>query len=286
MRKICPEDRSICLEDDVLAAGPVLAVGRYNIEISCPAFQPYRQTGLTININSALQVDVTLKLKQQFELVTVTETAEQVRVETADAQLGQTLESERIAEVPLNGRSYTNLFAVQTGVTPVSTAATSSTPSGGGYGAVAPSGGLEPGTFSINGQRESANGFTLNGANVEESIAEAAAIVPDLDSIAEFRILTSNFDAEHGNYSGGLVTVVTKSGSNSVHGSVFEFLRNTDLDARGFFDPTRAPYIQNQFGGTLGGPIKKDKVFFFGDYQGTHNIQGIETGLASCSFPS
>ena len=114
---------------------------------------------------------------------------------------------------------------------------------------------------------------------MEESIAESAAIIPNLDSIAEFRVLTSNFDAEYGNYSGGLVSVVTKSGTNGFHGSAFEFLRNTDLDARGFFDPTRAPFIQNQFGGTLGGPIKKDKVFFFGDYQGTRNIQGIETGL-------
>jgi Carboxypeptidase regulatory-like domain len=258
---------------------PVLAVGQYDIEISCAGFQPYRRTGLTININSALQVDVTLKLQQQSDSVTVTEAADQVRVETADTQLGQTLQSERIAEVPLNGRSYTNLFAVQTGVTPVSTAATSSTSSGGGFGAIAPSGGLDPGMFSVNGQRESANGFLLNGANVEESIAEAAAIVPNLDSIAEFRILTSNFDAEYGNYSGGLVTVVTKSGSNSFHGSAFEFLRNTVLDARGFFDPTRAPFLQNQFGGTVGGPIERDKVFFFVDYQGTRNTQGIETGI-------
>ena len=193
---------------------------------------------------------------------------------------GLTLQSQQITEVPLNGRSYTDLLAVQTGVTPVTTSATSSTSSGGGFGAIAPSGGLRPRQlFSVNGQRESANGFILNGANVEESIAESAAIIPNLDSIAEFRVLTSNFDAEYGNYSGGLVSVVTKSGTNGFHGSAFEFLRNTDLDARGFFDPTRAPFIQNQFGGTLGGPIKKDKVFFFGDYQGTRNIQGIETGL-------
>jgi hypothetical protein len=120
-------------------------------------------------------VDATLKLKEQSESVTVTETADQLRVEMADTQLGQTLESERITEVPLNRRSYTDLFAVQTGVTPVSTAATSSTSSGGGFGAIAPSGSLDPGMFSVNGQRESANGFLLNGANVEESIAEAAA---------------------------------------------------------------------------------------------------------------
>jgi Carboxypeptidase regulatory-like domain/TonB dependent receptor len=258
---------------------PVLAVGQYDIEISCAGFQSYRRTGLTINVKSALQEDVTLRLREQSESVTVTEAADQVHIETADTELGQTLVGERIAEVPLNGRSYTNLLAVQTGVTPVATSATSSTSSGGGFGAIAPSGGLDPGLFSVNGQRESANGFMVNGANVEESVAESAAIIPNLDSISEFRVLTSNFDAEYGNYSGGLVTVVTKSGSNSFHGSAFEFLRNTALDARGFFDPTRAPFIQNQFGGTLGGPIKRDKLFFFVDYQGTRNIQGIETGL-------
>jgi hypothetical protein len=101
--------------------------------------------------------------------------------------------------VPLNGRSYTDLLAVQTGVAPVTTSATSSTSSGGSFGAVAPSGEINPGLFSVNGQRESANGFILNGANVEKGVAEGAAIVPNLDSIAEFRVLTSNFDAEYGN---------------------------------------------------------------------------------------
>jgi hypothetical protein len=258
---------------------PALSVGQYTIEISAPGFKTFRKTGLVIDVNSALQEDVTLQLAGQSTAVEVTENAAQVQVEKSDTQLGQTITSQRITEVPLNGRSYTDLLAVQAGVAPVTTSATSSTSSGGSFGAVAPSGGLNPGLFSVNGQRESANGFILNGANVEEGVAEGAAIIPNLDSIAEFRVLTSNFDAEYGNYSGGFIRVVTKSGTNQLHGSAFEFLRNTDLDARGFFDPSRAPYIQNQFGGTLGGPIKKDKIFFFGDYQGTRNIQGIETGL-------
>jgi hypothetical protein len=258
---------------------PALAVGQYNIEIAAPGFAPYRKTGLTIDVNSSLQLDVTLQLAGQSTSVEVNEESAQVQVEKSDTQLGQTITSERITEVPLNGRSFTDLLAVQTGVAPVTTSATSSSSSGGSFGAVAPSGGLNPGLFSVNGQRESANGFVLNGANVEEGVAEGAAIIPNLDSIGEFRVLTSNFDAEYGNYSGGLTIVVTKSGTNQVHGSAFEFLRNTDLDARGFFDPSRPPYNQNQFGGTVGGPIRKDKVFFFGDYQGTRNIQGIETGL-------
>src|SRR5216683_1257172 len=105
------------------------------------------------------------------------------------------------------------------------------------------------------------------------------SIVPDLDSISEFRVLTNNFDAEYGNYSGGIVNVVTKSGTNQVHGSGFEFLRNTDLDARNFFSPERSVYRQNQLGGTIGGPVAKDRVFYFGDYQGTRTFQGIDTGL-------
>ena len=260
-------------------AFPALAVGQYDLEAKAPGFLPQRRTGLLIDVNSVLQVDLKLQLAGQSEAVTVSAEPPLAQVEKADTQLGLTINSQRITEVPLNGRSYTDLLAVQTGVAPATTSATSSTSSGGGFGAIAVSGTLNPGLFSVNGQRESANGFILNGANVEESVAEGAAVIPDLDSILEFRVLTGNFDAEYGNYSGGLVNVVTKSGANQVHGSAFEFLRNTDLDARGFFDLTRAPFIQNQYGGTLGGPIKKDKVFFFGDYQGTRNIQGIETGL-------
>jgi Carboxypeptidase regulatory-like domain/TonB dependent receptor len=258
---------------------PAIPVGQYTIEISAPGFAPYRRQGVTIDVNSAPEVDVTLQLAGQSQSVNVSEEAAQVEVEKSDTQMGQTLTSQKITAVPLLTRSYTDLLAVQTGVSPVTTSATSSTSSGGSFGAVAVSGGLNPGLFSVNGQRESANGFILNGANVEEGVAEGAAIIPNLDSISEFRVLTSNFDAEYGNYSGGLVTVVTKSGGDQFHGSVFEFLRNTDFDARGFFDPSRGAYIQNQYGGTFGGPIKKDKIFYFVDFQGTNNTEGISTGL-------
>ncbi len=183
-----------------------------------------------------------------------------------------------VAALPLNGRSYTDLLALQPGVLPVTTI-TSLTVQGLGQSVFSPSGDLNPGTLSINGQRESANGFTVNGADAEETGSMAAAIVPNLDSIAEFRILSSNFDAEYGKYTGGQINVITKSGTNQFHGDVFEFLRNTDLDARNYFSPTRGTFIQNQFGGTAGGPIVRNKVFFFSDYQGTRQIQGTDTGL-------
>jgi hypothetical protein len=132
----------------------------------------------------------------------------------------------------------------------------------------------------------------VNGANVVEGKNNGAAIVPNLDSIEEFRIITNNFDAEYGNYSGGQINVATKSGKNTFHGSAFEFLRNTDFDARNFLNhgpgTTKEDFKQNQFGGTIGGPIKRDRLFFFVDYQGTRQIRGnvVTTGAPSSDvFP-
>ena len=256
---------------------PVLPVGQYQIEVTSDAFQPYRKTGLVIDINSALVLDVTLQVKQQNQSMVVTEDAAQV--ETTDTQLGQVLGSKKITEIPLNGRSYTDLFATQVGVTPLTTSGAGNSTSGGGFGTVPVAGATNTGQFSINGQREDANGFSINGANVQEGIGQQAGIIPNLDSIAEFRILTSNTDAEYGNYSGGLINVVTKSGGNAFHGTGFEFLRNTDLDAKNYFSTQRSIFQQNQYGGTLGGPIKREKLFFFADYQGQHTKQGQDTGV-------
>jgi hypothetical protein len=119
----------------------------------------------------------------------------------------------------------------------------------------------------------------VNGGNVQEDVQMGTAIIPNLDSIAEFRILTNNADAEYGNFSGGLVNAITKSGTNRFHGDGFEFLRNSDLDGRNFFSPSRGTLHQNQFGGTIGGPIKHDKIFFFADYQGSRVVNGVDSGL-------
>jgi hypothetical protein len=140
------------------------------------------------------------------------------------------------------------------------------------------SGSLNTGGLSVNGMREAANDFILNGATVQETGFGGTAVIPNLDSIAEFRILTNNFDVEYGNSSGGQINVITKSGGNEFHGNAFEFVRNTDFDARNFFDLVRGVYHQNQFGGTIGGPIKREKIFFFADYQGNRIVQGISSG--------
>ncbi len=253
-----------------------LPVGHYDVEIAAPGFKAYRRANITVDVDSALLVDATLELGKSSETVLVQESP--VEVETANTQLGDVIAAAHIEALPLNGRSFTDLLALQPGVAPATTI-TSLTVQGLGQSVFAPSGDLNPGTLSINGQRESANGYTINGADAEESGSLAAAVIPNLDSIAEFRILSDNFDAEYGRYTGGQINVVTKSGSNEFHGGVFEFLRNTDLDARNFFSPTRGTFIQNQFGGTVGGPVRRNKIFFFLDYQGTRQIQGADTGL-------
>ena len=263
-------------DQDGVFTFPVLSVGQYQIDVTSDAFKSYRKTGLVIDINSALVVDVTMQVKEQDQSIMVTENAAQV--ETTDTQLGQVLGSKKVTEIPLNGRSYTDLFALQVGVTPITTSGAGNSTSGGGFGTVPVAGATNTGQFSINGQREDANGFSLNGANVQEGIGQQAGIIPNLDSISEFRILTSNTDAEYGNYSGGLINVVTKSGGNAFHGSMFEFLRNTDLDAKSYFSRERSTFQQNQYGGTIGGPIKQNRLFFFADYQGQHTKQGQDTG--------
>jgi len=256
-----------------------LPVGRYEIEILREGFNPYKRTGLVIDVNSQLRADVSLSMGGQTEEVVVSETA--VNVETVDTNLGDVVSGTQIVTIPLNGRSYTDLLSIQPGVSPVTSLTPTSVIMSGVTGAINPSGDLNPGNVSINGQRESSNGFFVDGIDVKEYMNGGTSIIPNLDSISEFRLLTDNFDPEYGNYNGGLINVVTKSGGDSFHGDLFEFLRNTSLDAKNYFADTRSVFRQNQFGGIVGGPIQKQKVFFFGDYQGTRTNQGITSPVIS-----
>jgi hypothetical protein len=251
-------------------------VGTFELRIFAPGFRLYRRTAIPINVTSVVRADAVLEVGQNQETVTVEEAT--VSLDTASTQMGEVLSHSTVEALPLNGRSYTDLLALQAGVAPITTM-TSATFQGLGQSVFAPSGDLNPGVMSINGQRESANGYIVNGANAEETGSMTAAIIPNLDSIAEFRILVNNLDAEYGRYSGGQINVVTKSGGNAIHGDAFEFFRNTALDARNYFSPVRSAFEQNQYGATLGGPIKHSKAFYFADYQGTRQIQGMDTGL-------
>lgn len=254
---------------------PDLPLGTYSVSIEKAGFQSYVQSDIAIHANGALVVDAWLRVGEQAETVTVQE--KEVLADTSNTQMGESISGHTMTTVPLNGRSFTDLLALQPGVAPA-TSLTADTQQDVGVSALSPSGNLNPGTISINGQREFANAFIVNGSDTEEDVNAGTAIIPNLDSIAEFRVLTSNFNAEYGGHSGGQINVVTKSGTNSFHGDLFEFLRNTDLDARNYFSPTRGTYDQNQFGGTLGGPIQQNKMFFFVDYQGTRLTQGVDTG--------
>ncbi len=258
---------------------PSLPVGTYDILFEATGFRSEKRTGLAVDANAAVEQNMTLDVAQRSEEITVQGLASDVHVETASTQLGEVVSGTQMTTVALNGRSFTDLLALQPGIVPTTTQQPESIVMAGASVAIAPSGVLNPGNQSISGQREDANGFMVNGGDVKELMNGGTSVVPNLDSIAEFRILTNNFDAEYGNYSGGVVNVVTKAGSNQTHGSGFEFLRNTDLDSRNFFSPERSVYRQNQLGGTVGGPIKKDRLFYFADYQGTRTFQGIDTGL-------
>ncbi|HUB52714.1 MAG TPA: TonB-dependent receptor, partial [Terracidiphilus sp.] len=254
---------------------PVLPVGRYDLTAAATGFDNYRRTGIVLDTSAALTIDAVLAVASDRQTVTVADNS--LHVETASTELGQVIEGTEMQAIPLDGRSYTDLLSLQPGVAP-SSAITSSTVQDVGATVLNPSGTLNPGNISVNGQRETANYFSVNGSDAEEDVNAGTAIIPNLDAIAEFRIVTGNFDAEYGEYSGGQISVVTKRGSNQFHGSAFEFLRNTDVDARNYFSPTRGVFQQNQFGGTIGGPISHDKLFYFADYQGTRQNQGIDTG--------
>ena len=245
-----------------------LPVGRYDLIITATGFEKYQETGIVLNTNDELRHDVTLKIGEISNTVEVA--ADALHVETANTQLGDVISSTQMENIPLNGREYTDLLSLQPGVAPSQSAQTAS------YNQYF--GTTETGSISVSGQRETSNGFFVNGANVNDTLNNGTTVVPNLDSISEFRILTANFDPEYGNYSGGLVTVVTKTGTNTLHGDAFDYIRNTGLDARGFFDPAVPAFVQNQFGGTLGGPIRHDKVFFFTDYQGTRSNIGQSLG--------
>ena len=254
-----------------------LPLGKYTVEVQQTGFKTIRRVDIILQVNDALVVDFTLQVGQKNETVQVQSDA--LHVETANTQMGEVIEGKQMTAVPLVNRSYTDLLALQPGVVSQTSGLT------GAYAGAflsatfaipLVSGSLDAGQLSVNGEREGANGFILNGITVQEMGFSGAGAIPNLDSIEEFRILTNNFDAEYGNYSGGQINVVTKSGANQWHGNAFEFLRNTNLDAANFFDSgRRGSYHENQFGGTFGGPILKDKLFFFADYQGDRLIKGV-----------
>ena len=219
-----------------------------------------------------MQVDILLEVGS-VQQETVKVEANAVQVQTESTQLGDVIDSKKMLALPLNGRSYIDLLGLQAGVAP-GTAETIQQDR-------PVSGNLNPGNISVNGQRETANAFLVNGGDVSEGRNLGAGLVPNLDSVEEFRLITNSFDAEYGKFSGAVMNAITKSGTNSFHGDAFEFLRNDKMDARNYFAPSKSELRRNQFGYAAGGPFWKNKIFWFSDYQGTRQVAGAETGLVT-----
>src|SRR6266478_1706093 len=236
-----------------------MPVGTYQIEVSQKGFKKYIRKGLVVDLNEVVGLDIPLQLGGSTEIVEVT--GAPPLVDTTSTQLGAVVGERAVSELPLAQRDAYQLLQLQPGVQSQ-------------VGLDTVYGSDRAGVVSVNGGRGRDNNFTVNGGDGNDQFAGLPAIQPSPDAIAEFRILTNTFDAEYGRNSGAVVNVVTKSGANDIHGSAYEFFRNNKLNAKGFFDTTKLDYLQSQFGATLGGPIKKDKTFFFVTYEGDRIRRG------------
>ena len=233
-----------------------LPIGSYTVSVERQGFRTVTTAQSKLEINQTLKIDIKMEVGSATETVTVESTTG--TVETINPTLGSTVSDRTVQDMPLNGRNALDLALLQPGVLPADNPANGS----GGTGGM---------QFSIGGGRSDSNTFVLDGGLNNDLLDNGVVYNPNPDSIQEFKVLTSNFTAEYGRSAGGIVTEVTKSGTNAIHGSAYDFVRNTAFDANNFFsnlngDP-RQTLHRNQYGGTVGGPIKKDKLFFFIAYQ-------------------
>ena len=236
--------------------------GQYSLQFEQKGFKKNLQKGITLEVNQVLALNTTMQIGAAQEVVEVT--SEAPLVDTTSTQLGAVVDNRSVSELPLNARDTYQFLQLQPGV--MSTVGSSATVV---YGSD------KPGAVSVNGGRGRSNNFSVNGGDANDQFVNLPTVQPTPDSIQEFRVLTNTFDAEYGRNSGSVVNVITKSGTNAFHGNVYEFFRNKLLNARGYFDSVNPQFNQNQFGGTFGGPIKKDRTFFFSSYEGRRIRQGI-----------
>ena len=237
-------------------------VGTYEVNSQSAGFKKYVRKGIILNLNEVVNLDITLQVGAAVETIEVT--GAPPLVDTTSTQLGAVVNERAVSQLPLAQRDAYQLLQLQPGVQ-------SQLGVDGVYGSD------RAGVVSVNGGRGRDNNYTVNGGDGNDQFANLPAIQPSPDAIAEFRVLTNTFDAEYGRNSGAVVNVVTKSGTNDFHGNIYEFFRNKDLNARGFFDSQKLDYLQNQFGATLGGPIIKDKTFFFASFEGNRIRKGTSS---------
>ena len=237
-------------------------IGRYSVSAEAAGFRTEVRQNIVLDVQQTIRLDFSLRVGSVTETANVS--GEAPLLDTQDASLGDVVASQQIEQLPLNGRRYTDLATLTAGVTKIT--------EGPVDGSSSPSNGNAGGSFSVNGTRGDQNNFILDGIDNNSNDNGDISIVSSVDAVAEFKVQTSNYSAEFGRSGGGAVNATTKSGTNQFHGSAWEFLRNEALDASQYGFGTaqpKAPHKQNQFGATLGGPIVKEKVFFFGDYEGT-----------------
>jgi len=238
-----------------------LPVGHYQLEVMAKGFQKYLRDGITLNVNQSATIPIRLTVGAETQQVEVTGDAQ--LIQTTTSSLGLVVSEQELLDLPLDGRNFSQLGLLQPGVVPL-------TP-----GLKQAGGSLRDGqAYSVNGQRPESNNFLIDGANNVNSVDAGFVLKPPIDAISEFRILSHNANAEFGQNTGSTTNIITRSGTNSFHGAAWEFLRNDAMDASDYSTHTVQPLKQNQFGATFGGPIKKDRSFIFGYYEGFRNRQG------------
>jgi len=238
-----------------------LPIGHYQIRAEAKGYQKYLQEGILLEVNQTATVNVHLKLGAETQQVEVKADAQ--LVQSTVSSLGETVMEREILDLPLDGRNFSQLGTLQPGVVPL-------TP--GLLQAGGPA--RQNQAYSVNGQRPESNNFLIDGADNVSAVDGGFVLKPPVDGIVEFRILTHNANAEFGRNTGSTTNIITRGGTNSFHGAVWEFLRNDVMDASDAFTRSVQPLKQNQFGATFGGPIIRDKTFFFGYYEGFRNRQG------------
>jgi hypothetical protein len=242
--------------------------GEYRLEFEQAGFKKNVRKGVTLQVNQIVTLNMVMQLGAAAEVVDVT--SEAALVDTTSTQLGAVVNNRTVVSLPLNSRDTYQFLQLQPGVMSTSGSSNSIIYGSNSTGAV-----------SVNGGRGRSNNFSVNGGDANDQFVNLPTVQPSPDSIQEFRVLTNTFDAEYGRNSGSVVNVVTKSGTNNWHGDVYEFFRNKVLNSKGYFDTTRPQFNQNQFGGTFGGPIKKDKTFFFASYEGRRIRQGVPSPVVT-----
>src|ERR1700676_1482161 len=241
---------------------PDLPVGTYTLTFELPRFKKNVSKGVSLDVNQVITLNMSMQLGAAQEVVDVT--SEAPLVDTTSTQLGAVVNNRSVNELPLNARDTYQFLQLQPGVQ-------SQLGSSGGtfYGSG------DAGAVSVNGGRDRANNFSVNGGDANDQFVNLPTVQPTPDAIEEFRVISNTFDAEYGRNSGAVVNVVTKSGTNQWHGNVYEYFRNKVLNAQGYFNTVKPQFNQNQFGGTFGGPLRKDRSFFFTSYEGRRVRQGI-----------